>query len=275
MNQTFNNLSIMYVTCETYRNLWDSFFKLKNKYINDGIKTFFCTDILPNDFVKPSKNTIILNYNVKSIITAKNGNLYDRYLYYLNNIDSEFILYFYDDMHPTKKVDIKKIEKIVQIMKNDDSIDIVKLSLSSYPFKYGEHVIINNMKFIKASNKDSYIMNLQPMIIRKNTFIDIIKYTKNRNNIHQNGGIEIFGTNFLRSKNNKSLRVVNEIVSVFGSGGLVRSGILSNDAKKWLESENIHIKTYDNNLIFKLTKKEYNYIPKFFHNFHKKNGIQI
>ena len=255
----------MYLTCHTYKSLWMPFIKLKKKYISN-IKMYLCTDLIKendlNDLndLNDINDINILNFNEKSNFSIK-GNYFDRYLYYLNNIDTEYILYFLDDMYPLNIIDITILTRLIDIMNKNDNIKLIKLSLDSYPFNNGNKVIYDNIHFIKANNNlDEYILNLQPFIIKKNFFIDLVNYCKKNNTFtHQNGGLEVFGTNFFKNTNYIALRVINEVVKIPYSGGIVTSGIISDPIKKMLkEKEDIDIKTYDNNLIYELTNVELN-----------------
>ena len=272
------NVSLLYVSCYTYKSLWEPFFKLKNKYMGNTIQSYLCTDLMFDDNLESSIfiNTKILNFNQKSNFTI-NGNLYDRYLYYLNNIETEYILYFYDDMFLLESVDMNKLNSFLNIMKNNELIKIIKLSLDSEPFHNGTMVDIDDNVFIKAHNHlDHYIFNVQPILVRKDFFIETINYCK-QNNIctHQNGGIEIHGTEFFRINNDYiALRVVNEITKIPGACGAVISGIMSPEMKQYLkEKENIEIQTDDNNMIFKLTRQEYDFLGDRLKNMYRENNI--
>lgn len=246
------------MTCYTYRALWLPFLKLKEKYIDNSIVTYFCTDEI-KDSVINSPNTRILSYGEKSHFSL-HGNLFDRYLYYLNKIDSKYVLLFIDDMFPLANV--SNLDKYTDIMDTNENIKIIKLSKYSRVFDRGHLVNINGIDFIQANNSiDEYIMNLQPILIRKDFFIDLTNYCKHNNQLtHQNGGMEIYGTDYFRRNNHFiCLRVVNDVVPVNDSGGIVRSGRISDDTKQMLkDTEGIEIETFDNNLIFKLTIDEFN-----------------
>jgi len=274
MNNIINNLSIMYVSCDTYKSLWYPFIKLKNKYLNINNKMYLCTDIKPNiDF--ELNNIDILYYGNKSNFTI-NGNLYDRYLYYLNNITTDYILYFYDDMYPIDFIDTNIINDFITLMIQNDDIKIIKLSLESYPFLNGIQVSYNNYNFIKANNNlDDYIFNTQPILIKKNFFIDIINYCKLHNTFtHQNGGLEIYGTKYFRNTNYICLRSISDIIKIPYSGGIVTSGILSDNMKLFLKNkEDIDIPTYDYNLIYKITKEEYDLLGDHLKEHYKNIGL--
>ena len=251
-------LSIMYATCYTYRGLWLPFLKLKEKYIDNSIPTYFCTDEI-KDFVINSPNTKVLTYGEKSCFSL-NGNFFERYLHHLRQIDSDYILFFIDDMFPLANV--SNIDKYVDIMDADENIQIIKLSKYSRAHVNGHLVNINNILFMQANNTfDDYLMNLQPILIRKSFFIDLTNYCKQQNTYtHQNGGMEMYGTDYFRINSNYiCLRVMNDVVTVNDSGGIVRSGRISEETKKMLkDTEEIEIETFDNNLIFKLTVDEFN-----------------
>jgi len=260
-------ITLMYVSCFNYKNLWSPFFKLKEKYLGDKIKTYLCIDELKNHKINFS-NTEIINFNQKSIYNL-NGNLYDRYLYYLNNIDSKYVIYFIDDMFILENVNLDKVNEFIQIMEQNDYIKIIKLSLMSWPFDNGTMVNYNDNKFIQAdNNKDEYIMNLQPILINKKFFINIVEYCKHQdqNRLHcygQNSGLESFGTEYFKNKNYKCLRVMDDIIKVIHPGGFVRSGVLSEEFKNYLkEKENIDIKTFKYNLIYDINDDEYNNLPQ-------------
>ena len=86
----FKDISLMYVSCFTYKTLWEPFFKLKNKYFGENtMKVYFCIDELKNNYNLNINNINLLNFNNKSNFTI-NGNLFDRYLYYLENNHKEW-----------------------------------------------------------------------------------------------------------------------------------------------------------------------------------------
>jgi len=250
-------LSLMYFGCYTYKSLWMPFIKLKNKYISN-IKMYLCTDLIKeNEFNFDNINILI--FNQKSNITI-NGNLFDRYLYYLKNIDTDYILLFLDDMYPIDYIDNNNLINMMKIMDENPDIKLIKLSLHSSPFHNGTKIKYNNYNFVKANNNsDEYIFNLQPIIIKKNFFIELINYCKEHNTeTSQVSGLEIYGTKFFRNTDYISLRATSDIIKIPFDGGIVQSGIIPEWIKKLLiEKEDIHITTYNNNLIYELTKNEY------------------
>jgi hypothetical protein len=248
----------MYVTCHAYKALWAPFLKLKNKYIDTQIPTYFCTDLINEGDV--STDTLhVLSYGTKSDISVE-GNFYDRYLHYLDRIPTEYILYFVDDMFPLAPVSNEALNDCMELMKSDKTIQSIKLSTHSSPFT-GPLLQYKGRDFIQANTThDPYIMNVQPLLLRRDFFIRMIHYCKVYNAFGRqsgNGGLEIYGTEFFRNTNMKCLRVCEDIVKINYAGGIVQSGIISEDAQKVLLTEDIVIETFGNNLIFKLTEDEY------------------
>jgi hypothetical protein len=254
-------LSILYATCHAYKSLWTPFLTLKNKYIDSDIPTYICTDIIDTTDVSGSgfgENIYVLSYGEKSNMSC-NGNFYDRYLDHCKHIHTEYILFFVDDMFPLAPVSRKDLDDCIELMKEDDAIKSIKLSTHSYPFS-GPVVRYKGKEFIQADNKkDSYIMNVQPILIKRDFLIQLLNYCKLHNTMgHQNGGLEVHGTEFFRNSDFTCLRVCSDIVKINYAGGIVQSGFISEDTQKLLlRTENITIETFGNNLIFKLTEDEY------------------
>ena len=248
----------MYVTCRAYKSLWAPFLKLKHKYIDSQIPTYFCTDTFHEGDVS-TDNLHVLSYGEKSDISV-HGNFYDRYLQYLENIPTKYVLYFVDDMFPLAPVSTDALNDCIDLMNTDENIKSIKLSLLSFPFN-GPLVQHKGRDFIKAINaSDGYIMNVQPLLLRRDFFITMIKYCKEHNargNQSGNGGLEIYGTEYFRNNPFTCLRVCSDIVKINFDGGIVQSGFISEDARKVLLAEDIVIDTFGNNLIFKLTEDEY------------------
>jgi hypothetical protein len=252
-------LSIMYATCSTYKSLWAPFFTLKDKYIDKNIPTYFCTDILnEKDLDGVNRDGLhLLTYGKPSNMSF-DGNFYDRSLDHLSKINTKYILYFVDDMFPLAPVSTETLRDLMDSMDENESIKIIKLSTHSWPFS-GSKVQYKGRSFVQAKNEsDHYIMNVQPILIRKDFFIDMLKYCKVHNtSMHQNGGLEIYGTEFIRNTQFICLRVCQDIVKINSAGGVVQSGFISDKTKDLLLKEGIVVKTYGNNLIFILTPEEY------------------
>jgi hypothetical protein len=118
-------LSLMYVSCYTYKELWLAFIKLKEKYIKNNIPMYFCSDLMNNFDIK-NDNINILEFGTKSCFSV-NGNFFDRYLHYLEHINTKYILYFYDDMFPLAPVNSEKLNSLI-LLKESLSTNLNKLT---------------------------------------------------------------------------------------------------------------------------------------------------
>jgi len=248
-------ISIIYATCSMYKSLWAPFFKLKDKYMDKTIPIYLCTDVLPEN--KLSEDCNVLIYGHKSD-TGIRGNYFDRYLHHLENIHTKYIVFLVDDMFPLAPVSTEALNECTELMNEDESIKVIKLSTHSAPCS-GAKVNYKGRDFIQADNaRDEYIISLQPTLIRRDFFIDMLNYCKVHNTLgHQNGGLEIHGTHYFRNSDYRCLRVCEDIFKVNYAGGIVQSGFISDDTRKLLLTEDIVIETFGNNLIFTLTEDEY------------------
>jgi hypothetical protein len=258
------NLSIMYFSCYSYKNLWNAFLQNKQKYLGNNIKMYFCIDENKENMIfNQDSNTEIISYNKRSSYKS-NGNFLQRLLYSLNNINTEYIIYYYDDMFMTDYVNVDKISKILVTLQNNSNIKIVKLSNKSQPYT-GEEFKDNDIIYNKANKSiDDYLMNLQPIMIRKDFFINLINECINniKWKIQGNSAIERVGTEYIKTFGDEviCLKTKEDIIPIINEGGILSAGILYDNFKEWLKSENLFIKTYKNNFIYDISKEELNYI---------------
>lgn len=263
------DLSIMYLTCNLYAELWLPYLKLVKKYIEFSIDIYLCTDIDINpDLLKEIKkyNINILIYGDSSDMSS-GGNLYKRITYYLNNINNNNIFVQVDDMLPRAIINKKSINEIVDILNENDNIKLIKLSNASERYT-GSIVKYKNKNFQMANTlkPDSYIFNVQPFCIKKNFFIDFLSFCefnyKKYNITHLNGGLEILGGYYFKNNNPKfiALRSHENICSFYGEPfGVLKAGVIYNNSDKILkEKENIDLKLYSKKTIFEVNDDELN-----------------
>ena len=261
-NKNINNISLMYYTNYSYKNLWNPFMQIKKKYMQFDIKTYFCTDFISNkgddeDFYKYDVN--ILKTNEQSDIRFKTGNTLKRLQFYLNEIEEDIILFILDDMFFVNNIDKNKFLQITNIMHNFNDIGVIKLSLASFPFFNGKRIKLNDLNFVEAcKSKDKYLLNLQPFIIRKNLFIELIKYLSEVN-IYGNSQVSLleeYGTKFLQKSTYKVLRCETDIFPLISSAGMVSGSKLIPRYEQWSKHENIEIKN-KNGIIINDDMKKY------------------
>lgn len=263
------DLSILYLTCNLYSELWLPFLKLIKKYLHFSIDIYLCTDIDINpDLLKEIKN-----YNIKILIygelsnISSGGNLYKRITYYLNNINNNNIFLNIDDMLPRDIIKEKCINEIVDILNNNDNIKLIKLS-NSWCNYTGPILQYNSKKFYMANTlkPDSYIFSVQPLCIKKKFFIDFLSFCelnyKKFNIKHLNGGLEILGSTYLKNNhpNFIALKSYENICKFYGEPfGVVKAGVVYNNLDKVLKQrENIDLKLYSKNTLFDVNEDELN-----------------
>lgn len=263
------DISIMYLTCNLYSELWVPFLKLIKKYLEFSVDIYLCTDI----DINPDLLEEIKKYNIKILIygelsnISSGGNLYKRITYYLNNINNNNIFLNIDDMLPRDIIKEKSINEIVDILNKNDNIKLIKLSASSETYT-GSTVQYNSKKFYMAntSKPDSYIFNVQPFCIKKKFFLDFLSFCelnyKKFNITHLNGGLEILGGTYFKNNhpNFIALKAYENVCKFYGEPfGVVRSGVVYNNLDKILKQrENIELKLYSNNTIFDVNDDELN-----------------
>lgn len=260
MNSTFDDLSIMYNTCFTYKNLWDPFFTLKKKYFqNQDIITYLCSDGNLEDYFKTKQmydNTQFIQYPDEAYSSGPLSNYVHRLLYYLEKIPTNYIIYWYDDMFLTNFVDFDKLSESFELMKKNSNIKTIKLSSCSYPFTGKIYYKNNDFTLQQNSHKDQYCINLQPSLFNKNFLIDLCKNLIQKNAIYDGSfDIENAGTPYFhQNPNNISLRSNINIIPVFSDCGIVSAGYVRKGALDFLKNENIHLQLYDNFIYEKSTE---------------------
>ena len=259
-----DNLSIVYFTCYTYKNLWNAFLENKKKYLGNKIKMYFCVDENKDNISFDKESNIeIITYNEKSSFRSS-GNFLKRLIHSLNNINSEYIIYYVDDMFLTNYVDTSKISKILITLKNNNNIKLIKLSNKSQPYTGGEFED-NDIIYNRANkNCDDYLMNLQPTMIKKDFFINLINECINNKKyiLQANSALERIGTEYIKTFGDEviCLKTKEDIIPIVHELGLLSAGILYDYNKDWLISENLFVETYQNNFIYERTNEERNYI---------------
>ena len=259
------NLSILYFSCFSYKNLWNAFLQNKQKYLGNHIKMYFCIDENKDNIIfNKESNTEIITYNQRSSYKST-GNFLKRLLYSLNNINTEYIIYYCDDMFIANYVNIDKISKILVTLQNNSNIKIVKLSNKSQPYT-GEDFFENDISYTKANkNTDDYLFNIQPTLIRKDFLIKLVNECMSNikyNYLQENSKLERIGTEFIQSFGDEviCLKTKDDIIPIVDEVGILSAGILYDHIREWLKLENLEIKTYENNFIYKNTKEEFDYI---------------
>lgn len=238
-----------------YKNLWKPFLTIRERYIDLDFPWFIGTDGSENDIRSiVGENMIPILYSKRADNTK---NYFERILHYLNHIPYEYIVFWYDDMFPTSDINAGLFEKSVQLLRENSFVQLVKLSNCSFPFE-GPLYEYNGTHYTRASDKNNYIMNVQPTIFRRSFLIDMCSYI-HASPFATNGpsSLETIGTEYCQlHPSNIYLRSVIDIVPILCYSGIVISGVLVNGAKEFLKRECIQIDLYENECIYDIRKKE-------------------
>ncbi len=141
------NLTILVNSCDKYESVWDPFFKLLLKQwpecknmsfvLNTETKVYFC------DFL-----------NVKTICGGTKRTWSERLKYVLNQIDTDYILYFLEDFFLLQKVDNDTFLEAFDFIKAHDDVGYIGLKYSpEHIFKEGSKADLSE-HFI---NKDDIV----------------------------------------------------------------------------------------------------------------------
>ncbi|MBU1327493.1 hypothetical protein KKB64_03255 [Patescibacteria group bacterium] len=109
-----DELSILFLSCDKYRDLWKPLFYCVNKYFNQKKYPIFL-----------GSNTV--SYNDKKVTTLLSGPDKDwstSFLAILDQIQTHYILLWLDDMFPIKKVNSSLITNTLTFMKNNKAIHV-------------------------------------------------------------------------------------------------------------------------------------------------------
>ena len=112
-----DRMTILIFSCDAFSDLWEGHIELMNKNWSDrGMRTCIITD-------KPT------NYQIENVEILSAGNdseFTERVAFALENVSTEYVFVTLDDYYLIKRVDSKKIEKLIDIM-DKERIDYLRL----------------------------------------------------------------------------------------------------------------------------------------------------
>ena len=123
MNNLLNNeqITILVNSCDKYEDAWEPFFKLFNiNWPDCPYKVILNTEekVYPCNFM----NVETINYNKKSTWSQ-------RLKHVLENINSEYIIFFLEDFFLQSPVNVDGLKKAVTLMCTDDSVGYIGLKI--------------------------------------------------------------------------------------------------------------------------------------------------
>ncbi len=141
MEEVAKDITIVVNSCDKYKDAWNPFFRLFSIQWPD----------CPYDIVL---NTEQLSYkcdhlNVKTINSEKNIPWAKRLRKVLEQIDTEFILFFLEDFFLQKEVNTEAFEEAHRLIKNDTQVGFIGL-------RYNEHQVFKAPPPAKFGNRAFY-----------------------------------------------------------------------------------------------------------------------
>ncbi len=245
------NVSVLYCSCYMYRNLWKPFFESKARYFkNDSIPFYIGTDGPLEAIRELVPGVPILHYSERA---NNNTNYIDRVISYLESIDTKYVIFWYDDMFLSGDVDWTAFKQAYDLMEQNPGIKLIKLSKCSVKFSGRRIATSGGAVFQLATSDDSYIMNVQPTLFDRQFLLDTMKKVNLHDNKNGPSDFETHGTTIAKQSPFLYLRSDQDIIPIFHEGGVVRSGIITPEARAFLQREGLHVPVYENNCIFDLS----------------------
>lgn len=157
--------TVLVNTCDAYEDAWEPFFKLLKKYWPDReYPIVLNTETKKFDYEDLNIKTInVKNYNPKTSWSSRLINV-------LNQIDSEYILFFLEDFFITDYVDNSKLNEVIEWMQNDSSIGVFSFNTVEKN-KYCDVISDKYIGYQLRNKKGPYRFNCQIAVWRK----DVLK----------------------------------------------------------------------------------------------------
>lgn len=151
-----DNLSILVLSCDKYKNTWKPFFTLLDRYYTNHNETYLSTETLYSS----GADWVI---NVNSDIWTK------RFREALKIIDTDYVLVMLDDFFIREKVNDKLIAKALSTIEKDKNIAVI-----NFEKDYRKSLRYNDC-FNKQLNNQVYLNSCQPSIWNREILIDRLK----------------------------------------------------------------------------------------------------
>ncbi|KKF50430.1 hypothetical protein [Streptococcus uberis] len=150
--KNLENVSLLIIGYDPYKDVWDHYFELLNKYWPNRPKTYLAT------------NTLIPDYKDVTVLpTSENAEWSKKVYDSLTYIDTDYVILLLEDFFTTRTVENRKIYDLLEIIK-ENQIQYCKL-LNQAKFR-GK--TFKNYEYLRISEKsDTYAISLQPAIWEK------------------------------------------------------------------------------------------------------------
>lgn len=153
------NVALLIIGYDGYKDVWDSYFELLNKYWEKRPKTYLATSELTPNY----KNVVVLPAGKNSEWSTKARNA-------LNVIKEDYVVLLLEDFFTTRPVHTEKLEHIVSLMEEYD-LNFCRI-LDQKKMKGDYFKNEKNIRIIP--NKDKYGLCLEPGIWKKSFLLELI-----------------------------------------------------------------------------------------------------
>ena len=154
--EKLDNLSILVLSCDKYKNTWKPFFSLLDKYYSNHNETYLSTETLNCEY---SDHTLNVNSDIWT----------ERFRISLSVIDTDYVLVMLDDFFIRKQVNDKLIAKALSTIKNDENIAVINFEKD---YRKSDNY---SKEFNKQRNMQVYLNSCQPSIWNRKILIDRLK----------------------------------------------------------------------------------------------------
>ena len=131
----FNKVSILVVSCDSYKDLWKPYFRSMFKYWPD----------CPYPIYLGSNESIHLDSRINPILIGSDKDYSSNLLAMLDQIDSPFIILWIEDLLISKTINTGYIKKLIKIA-IDNKVGYLKLAISTpWAFTKNKHQMIGSI----------------------------------------------------------------------------------------------------------------------------------
>ena len=138
-----NDISVLVMSCDLYSDIWEAFFKCKDKYWENSPKTYLVSETKECKYCDTIK---------------AQGTWTSRLKEALEQIDTKYVLFMMDDFFIRSKVDTDRINSTLKLFKKDTACFNFEINTLSYEGKN----VLNG--FAERNNKEPYLNSCQPSI---------------------------------------------------------------------------------------------------------------
>ncbi|MBA2796622.1 hypothetical protein [Streptococcus porcinus] len=150
--KSLEDVSLLIIGYDPYRDVWDHYFELLNKYWSDRPKTYLATNILTPDYI-----------GVTVLPTSQDAEWSKKVYDSLDYIDTKYVILLLEDFFTTRKVDNSRISDLMEIIK-ENQIQYCKL-LNQAKFRGEKFKEYGHLRISEKS--DMYAISLQPAVWEK------------------------------------------------------------------------------------------------------------